>query len=153
MILKSRGRPGVLAVLGLSCTVGLAQPPAHRRLPSCDPTLTALFTPPHPLLGRYEVCTSADPIDIVAAAENGQFGQAELLEPLDALGQAGPYDRAAVVKLYGGRRARVVRGWRRDGDDIVSITLLSPHPDPTLTELRAGTLVIHYVLSARDYNR
>ena len=35
-------------------------------LASCDPALIALFTPPHPRLGRYEVCASEAPIQAVS---------------------------------------------------------------------------------------
>jgi len=55
---------------------------------SCDPALTALFTPPRPGLGRYEVCTTTDPLVEVAAA-GPRFGAIELLEPFDAFGGAG----------------------------------------------------------------
>src|SRR5262245_27684221 len=33
---------------------------------TCDPVLTALFTPAKPRLGHYEVCTTDEPIDAVA---------------------------------------------------------------------------------------
>jgi len=85
----------------------------------CDPALTALFTPARPQLGRFEVCTTDDPLE----------GDAEALEPLDAFGAAGPYDRAALQRLYGGTRVRVQRSWsasldaaagRNAGDPLVS---------------------------------
>src|SRR4029450_6441787 len=95
---------------------------------TCDPALTALFTPPHPQAGRYEVCTTTDPIETVA--EHGWT--IEALDPLDPAGSAGPYDRFAVSRLYGGRRVQVARGWHeplgsaRDRQDGVfeSITLI-----------------------------
>jgi hypothetical protein len=115
---------------------------------SCDPALTALFTPLRPILGRYEVCTTTDPLDRVAAPapDAPQYAPSEMLEPLEAFGEAGPYDRAAVARLYAGTRVRVARGWIERGDRFESITLLSPHPDATLTQLRPGTMMIKWTL-------
>src|SRR5262245_35954528 len=105
---------------------------------TCDPTLTALFTPVRPHMGRYEVCTSP------AALEDAG---SEALEALDAFGTAGTYDRARLARLYGGTRVRVARSWTDNGPDIVSITRLSPYPDATLTRLLAGTLEIRFTVS------
>src|SRR5882672_10998183 len=85
-------------------------------LVSCDPALVPLFTPPHPHLGRYEVCASSDPIRPV----NG--GPIEALEALDAFGSAGTYDRPALSRLYRGTRVQVARGWIREGSRFESIT-------------------------------
>src|SRR2546425_11925386 len=90
---------------------------------TCDPALTVLFTPPPPRVGRYEVCTSIDPIE--AVAERGWT--IEALEPLDAFGSAGPYDRFAVSRLYGGRRVQVAHGWHERDGEFESITLISPY--------------------------
>jgi hypothetical protein len=109
----------------------------------CDPALTALFTPSRPQLGRYEVCTTPEPL--AAVARPGW--KIEALAPLDAFGAAGPYDRAALTRLYGGRRATVARGWIRQDGRFESLTLISPHPNATLTDLRPGTLIIRYVVS------
>ena len=108
-------------------------------LASCDPALSPLFTPPHPRLGRYEVCTSSDPIQAV----NG--GPIEALEALDAFGTAGTYDRPALAQLYGGTRVRVARGWTATGNRVESITRLSPYPDASLTRLLPGTMEIRFV--------
>ena len=99
---------------------------------TCDPALTALFTPARPELGRYEVCTTDQPLE----------GDTEALEPLDAFGASGPYDRAALRRLYGGARVRVQRHWTASADEFVSTTRLSPYPDASLTHLNAGTMVI-----------
>ncbi len=104
---------------------------------TCDPALTALFTPRSPEFGRYEVCTSDQPLD----------GDAEALEALDAFGPSGAYDRPALQRLYGGTRVAVQRRWSADADTFVSITRLSPYPDPSLTRLRPGTMEIRFVLS------
>ena len=109
---------------------------------TCDERLTALFTPLRPQRGRYEVCTTPRPLSSVA-----QPGWAvELVGPLDALGPAGPYNRSAVARLYGGRRAAVARGWVEHDGRFEAITLISPYPNSTLTALEPGTLVIRYFL-------
>ena len=120
---------------------------AHLAL-ACDPLLTRLFTPPHPQLGQYEVCTTPDAIErIVAEGGPGtgvRYAEIEALLPAEALGAAGPYDRSAVARLYGARRANVARGWRQVGDRFEMVTLVSPHPDASLTRLERGTMVIRW---------
>jgi len=114
----------------------------------CDPLLGALFTPPRPELGRYEVCTTSAGLES-AAADTGTGTQdirIEALEALEAFGAAGPYNRAALARLYGGTRVRVVRRWQQRGHEFLSETLLSPYPDATLTRLNSGTMVIRFTL-------
>ena len=105
-------------------------------MPVCDPALTALFTPARPELGRYEVCTTDDPLE----------GDTESIDPLDAFGTAGSYDRAKLQRLYGGTRVRVARTWTANATEFVSTTRLSPYPDATLTHLHAGTMEIRFVI-------
>lgn len=115
---------------------------------ACDPALAALFTPPRPSLGRYEVCTTTDPLEHLAAGAGGpHYGPSELLEPLDAFGAAGSYNRAALARLYAGKRVRVARGWIEYADRFRSVTLLSPYPDATLSRLVPGTMIITWTLS------
>ena len=65
------------------------------------------------------------------------------LLPFEAFGQSGAYDRARLARLYGARRAQVARGPRQQGGTVVeSWTMISPYPDPALTRLEAGTLLI-----------
>ena len=111
----------------------------------CDPVLTALFTPPNPHVGRYQVCTTDRRIDEVAEAG----WTIESLEPPDAFGRAGPYDRGALARLYGGLRPRVARGWHQQGDRFESVTLISPYPDASLSHLNPGTMLIVFFLDAR----
>ena len=95
----------------------LPRPIAPAAPRSCEPALAALFTPPRPAIGRYEVCTTADPLESVVAdggSSGWYFGAIEALNALDAFGTAGPYDRSQLARLYGGVRARVARGWRQD---------------------------------------
>jgi hypothetical protein len=107
---------------------------------SCDPILAALFTPARPLAGRYEVCV------VDGARPDGyQYGDSERLEPLDAFGAAGTYDRAKLAQLYAGRRVTMTRGWRHNEGRFESITLLSPYPDATLSRLNDGTLSIRWI--------
>ena len=112
---------------------------------SCDPALAARFTPRRPLLGRYEVCTDPRPLEDVAPA-----GWAVLaLDPVDAFGAAGSYDRTALAHLYGGARARVARGWTDTADRFESLTFISPYPNAALTALEPGTLVIRWICDRR----
>ena len=114
---------------------------------SCDPApgLLALFTPPRPQLGRYAVCTTTQPLAVVASPGM----TIEAVEALNAFGTAGPYDRFAVARLYGGRRVQIARGWTELGGQIEARTLISPYPDATLARLLPGTMIIKFTL-ARD---
>jgi hypothetical protein len=63
--------------------------------------------------------------------------------PFDAFGDAGTYDRFALARLYGATRVMVARGPRgANGIVAESWTLLSPYPDPDLTRLERGTLIL-----------
>jgi hypothetical protein len=152
MILKKAA--GVcLAVMG-ACSLAAsaaAQPPRHDA-PSekkevrplfpvpCDPALAGAFTPPQPLLGRYEVCPDPRPLAVLASA-----AQIEMLEAADAFGAAVRFDRSALVRLYRGTRAGVARGWTQNGDRFESVTLISPYPDGRFTRLESGTLIIRWI--------
>ncbi len=110
---------------------------------TCDPMLTALFTPLHPQLGRYEVCTTQEPLNALTRAGD----QIEALEALDAFGAAGSYDRAALARLYGGTRVRVARAWRESEGGFESFTRLSPYPDRSLRHLMPGTMELRWRLA------
>jgi hypothetical protein len=140
---KGSGRFFLAWVAVALATAGLGQEKSTRRLLVCDSTLAALFTPSHPQLGRYEVCTTPEPLTAVARPG----WKIEALAPLDAFGAAGSYDRTALTRLYGGRRAAVARGWIQQDGRFESLTLISPHPNATLTDLLPGTLIIRYVVS------
>lgn len=143
MILKKRA--GVfLAVAGLwtGCAAGAGESsPSDARAASCDPAFAGLFTPQRPLLGRYEVCSDPRPLRDAAPAS----WAVEALDPDDAFGGAGSYNRAAVARLYGGTRPRVARGWTEDGDRFESVTYISPYPNAAVTTLEPGTLVIRWI--------
>jgi hypothetical protein len=108
--------------------------------PVCDPTLAALWTPAHPQLGRYEVCTTSRPLTEIA----GPGWEVETVPPLDAFGTAGAFDKATVARLYGGRWPTVARRWIAGNGRFEAITLVSPYPNRQLTALEPGTLIIRY---------
>ena len=148
MILKKR--PGVCAVVIIAILGGATLLAADSQIsPSpmtCDPALAARFTPRRPLLGRYELCTNSRPLADVAPA-----GWAVVaLDPLDAFGAAGSYDRTVLAHLYGGARANVARGWTETADRFESLTFISPHPNAALTALEPGTLVIRWICDTRN---
>src|SRR5258708_25087956 len=118
------------------------------RVEGCVSDLAALFTPPQPVVGRYETCVATEPLEKVVvngAGDTGvHYGAVAETDWFGAFGSAGPYDRARVARLYGGTAVRVTRGWRKTGDRFESITLISPYPDATLTHLNPGTLIIRF---------
>ena len=116
---------------------------------ACDAASAGLFAPPQPVLGRYEVCTTASPIEVVMATGEAHYGEVEALGPLDAFGAGGTYNRSMMSRLYGGMRAKVVRGWAESGERFTSITLISPYPDPTLQRLNDGTMEIRWMTDRR----
>jgi hypothetical protein len=118
-------------------------------LQGCNPSLAALFAPAHAQLGRYEVCAESMTIGALIAsgqAEGLRYSDPESMDPLDAFGAAGTYDRSKVARLYGGSRPKVAHGWRQTGDHFESITLISPFPDASLERLLPGTLVIRWII-------
>jgi len=116
---------------------------------ACDPALAALFTPPRPIVGRYEACTLQEPIESVVKGDAAtHYGAVEETDWLGAFGTAGTYDRAHLARLYGGTGVRVARGWRKEGTRFESVTLISPYPDATLTRLDPGTMVIRFLLDS-----
>jgi hypothetical protein len=131
----------VFIILGAITSGEAAPSPAYR----CDPELTRLFTPPKPLMGLYEVCTTDEPID-GRLLEGLRHGDIEALEALDAFGAAGSYKRSALARLYGGKRVSVVRGWSASADRVESITFLSPYPDASLARLMPGTMAIRFTV-------
>jgi hypothetical protein len=119
------------------------------------PALARLFTPLQAPAGAYTVTVLTEGIEAALArvkealAPNAVAGdppgswQVQQMNPLEAFGTTGAYDRSKVARLYTGRRASVVRGpVERGGKVIAAVTLLSPYPDATLSRLEAGTLVI-----------
>jgi hypothetical protein len=146
MILKKRARvfvglAGLLAASAFPAVSSALPPQGVAASMDCDPAFAVLFTPERPVLGRYEVCTDPRPLASLAPPD----WMTEALEPADAFGGAGSYDRAALGRLYGGRRPRVARGWTEAGDRFEAVTLISPYPNATITALMAGTLIIRWI--------
>jgi hypothetical protein len=121
------------------------------------PEFLTLFAPAGLRQHAYRAFVS--PLDLDSALrqlgdEPGLLGaprawEARALLPFDAFGQTGRYDRTKLARLYGARRPRVARGPRgMDGKVTESWTLISPYPDPSLTRLEPGTLLIVLSLSA-----
>jgi hypothetical protein len=119
------------------------------------PSLARLFTPRQAPVGAYTVTVLTEGIDAAAArvkralAPDASAGdplgswQVQSLDPLEAFGAAGTYDRSKVARLYAGRRVSVVRGpVERNGRVVAAVTLISPYPDATLSRLEKGTLTI-----------
>jgi hypothetical protein len=148
MILKKGSgrflRTAILILAATAAAAAGAQNPS-RPLVFCDTTLTALFTPRHPRLGRFEVCTDLRPLAEVVPAG----WTVETFDALDAFGTARPYDRAGLARLYGGVRARVARGWTQTADRFESLTFISPYPNAAMTSLEPGTMVIRWTCDNR----
>jgi len=146
MILKKWRRvfiavAGLVALLTVGRTIGPAARAQSGPPAGCDPVFAELFTPRRPVLGRYEACTDPRPLAEMAPAD----WVVEALEPADAFGGAGSYDHAALARLYGGRRARVARGWTESADRFEAVTLISPYPNAAVTALEPGTLIIRWI--------
>ena len=136
-------------------TAGLAGAP-DLPLPGVSaPELARLFTPQHVPAGTYQVTVVQEGIEAALGVlrqtlpPGFRLGtppgawQAQKLDPLDAFGRAGTYDRARMAQLYLGKKVSVARGpIELDGRAVGAVTLFSPYPDPTLTRLEPGTLLI-----------
>lgn len=80
-----------------------------------------------------------------ADASHGAGGSwaVKRLEVAEAFGLSGSYEPVRLARLFNGRRVEVSRGpVVRDGRTIAAVTLISPYPDPTLSRIEPGTLVI-----------
>jgi hypothetical protein len=115
------------------------------------PEYLAVFAPAGERRLAYQAFVSPRDLDAVlrdAAADAGRLPapgawQPKDQLPFDAFGQTGRYDHWKLARLFGARRARVARGPRGvNGQVTESWTLISPYPDPALTRLLPGTLLI-----------
>lgn len=114
------------------------------------PRFVALFAP-RAAAASYRAYASRAALDEAIASIREELflhGQPGAFEPqpvaaLDAFGQSGGYNRWKLAGLYGARRARVARGPRiENGQAVEAWTLISPYPDPTLSRLEPGTLLL-----------
>ncbi len=150
MILKKTAAVCFAAVLVCAATLSAAAGTVRERFGVRDPALAALFVPQAPVLGRYDVFADPRPFSVLARDR-----PIEALDPIAAFGAAGTYDRAALVRLYRGRRVQVARTWSLEpaadgGGDFESLTYISPYPDASLHDLLPGTLVIRWTCDHRD---
>jgi hypothetical protein len=143
-------KAAILAVVAVLSAASPTVPGPDGRPGTRSQAHERLFTPVSAPAGMYEAYEVEGSIERLAAAfrdrdpapSKGAW-QIQKTGPGDAFGAEGPYDRARLAMLIGGRRISVARGALRDDDgSLVGYTLLSPYPDPTLSELRDGTLII-----------
>jgi hypothetical protein len=125
---------------------------AHRRLftPRAAPAGAYVVTVlPSPMADARRAVMRAfgidDPVPAIpppAAAAPAPWS-VRRLEVGEAFGASGIYEPVRLARLFNGARVEVVRGpVVRDGRTIASVTLISPYPDPSLSRVEPGTLVI-----------
>jgi hypothetical protein len=115
------------------------------------PEYLPLFAPAGSRREAYRAFVSPLGLDAVLLrlqAEPGRLAppgawEARAQVPFDAFGQTGRYDRWKLARVYGSRRPLVARGpWGTNGQVTETWTLISPYPDPSLTRLESGTLLL-----------
>jgi hypothetical protein len=139
----------VAAVVAVSAVASIAaMPPGAAWRPAAE--YVHLFAPPA-YRNAYRAYVTATPIDDVLRALQSDglllrppgAWEARALLPQDAFGASGSYDPSRLARLYGARRVRVARGPRgRDGRVEETWLLVSPYPDPALSRLESGTLLV-----------
>jgi hypothetical protein len=124
-------------------------PPSAADLGQPRPDLARIFTPLTADPGRYTVSTTPRVIgELVADLKTCDPAPAEgawsLTHPEahEAFGQAGIYDRSRLAQLFGGRRLTVARGSLRTPGGRSAFTVISPYPDPAMTRIEPGTMII-----------
>lgn len=137
-----------IAILGGAATV---RPPAiaEVELGVEDAALTRLFTPPAAPPGVYRVYRSPRPIVELAAVLRAldpepveDAWKVGPLAPVDAFGSNAPYDAPRLARLYVGTMPLVARGSLATRQGRIAYTLIAPFPDPALTTLQPGTMII-----------
>jgi hypothetical protein len=116
-----------------------------------DPSLTRLFTPLSVPPGTYLAYRSSETIETLTsrlrtldpAPASGAW-EPSRPEAHGAFGQEGVYDRAGLARLFNGKRVTVVRGSLVQHGQRLAYTLISPYPDPTLSHIVEGTMVIEF---------
>lgn len=155
---SSAVRYGLLGALAVS----LAGAPGAQevQLPGrADPALAAAFLPRHAPAGAYQLSVLDAPLEaardrmMAALAPEarvddppGAWAITRAAELIDAFGDAGLYSPSRLARLYTGRPVFVLRApIVRAGRVVASLTLISPHPDARLTQLRPGTMAILFL--------
>lgn len=116
-----------------------------------DPALARLFTPQAVPAGTYLVYRSPRKIEELTASLRAMdpspapgAWQPTRPEAHGAFGEEGNFDRARLARLFNGKRVTVVRGSLVHGGRRVAYTLVSPYPDPSLSAILDGTMVIEF---------
>ena len=114
-----------------------------------DEGLRLAFTPATFAAGSFEVHHSAEAIARLAArlraldpSPAAGAWQIERAGVFDAFGGEGPYDKARLARLFGGSSPSVARGTLVTMGGRRAFTLIAPCPDPSLSSLGPGTMVI-----------
>ena len=122
-------------------------------LGTSDAALTRLFTPLSVPPGTCLVYRSSETIEALSArlraldlAPASGAWEPSRPEAHGAFGQEGVYDRARLARLFNGRRVTVVRGSLVLNGQRRAYTLVSPYPDPTLSRIVDGTMVIEFLV-------
>ena len=122
-----------------------------------DLALTRLFTPLSVPPGTYLVFRSNQTVETLAArlraldpAPAKGAWEPTRPEAHGAFGQEGVYDRARLARLFNGKRVTVVRGSLVQNGQRFAYTLVSPYPDPTLSHIVDGTMVIEFRVPPLD---
>ena len=116
-----------------------------------DPALARLFTPLAVPPGTYTVYTTPEAIETLTAQlkakdKSPSPGAWEPFRPEahGAFSQEGSYDRGRLARLFNGKRVTVVRGSVVDNGQRLAYTLVSPHPDATLSRIVEATMIIEF---------
>jgi hypothetical protein len=140
-------------VTRLTATLLLMIVPAAGAGPLGTPAaaLGRLFTPAAVPPGTYVVSTSTETIETLTGRLQGQDPSPapgawvpSRPEATGAFGQEGLYDRARLARLFNGKRVTVVRGSLTQQGQRLAYTLVSPYPDPTLSHIVEGTMIIEF---------
>jgi hypothetical protein len=144
---------GLAVLLG---SAGMAVEPGPDVLGTPDPALARLFTPQAVPAGTYLVYRSARKIEDLTASLRARDsspapGAWEPTRPEahGAFGEEGNFDRARLARLFNGKRVTVVRGSLVLDGSRVAYTLVSPYPDPSLSAILDGTMVVEFRLPHR----
>jgi hypothetical protein len=131
--------------------------PAAIDLGRPSPELTRLFTPIGAPAGIYQVFESgrgvAELASELAEADDQIFpGEWEEQHPegMAVFEDVGTADRPRLARLFIGGRVTVRRGSITSAGRTLAFTIVSPHPDTTLSHLVSSTLVIRVAVGRKD---
>jgi hypothetical protein len=108
-----------------------------------------VFAPPA-RAGLFTFATARERLEDVVAyyrtrwpSSNARSWTIERTGPLEVFDGAALVDRARLAQLYAGKPVRVARGPITEHGRVThTVLLMSPYPDPQLTGLNAGTLIM-----------